>query len=165
MNKSEREKLKTIAMRLREGLTALESFDGLARKTDSPIGATYTIRNPMICSTSNMPEHINKISLLGSKVMLAFSAMEALEHVAYDDQAFSNAWSSGSYDASYEGFKPSKKICSSDHTNAAYFLGFYSSYETHEIPENHRDIVVYYSKKYAGTCQRIGITHEVREAA
>lgn len=61
LQKSVRATLEQTKMTLEEGLKALEKFQGLARPTEWPNGASYSLRNPRVKETTSNIKHDHSV--------------------------------------------------------------------------------------------------------
>lgn len=68
-----------------------------------------------------------------------------------------NSFRSGNYDGAYEADISEKKKTSPNFYFNAYLLGYYSSYEDHEVPEVYRDAVADLRIHFAPALSAIGI--------
>lgn len=94
-------------------------------------------------------------------------ALEALSN-AFSAGNYANAYVSEDLDAAWEHegeSEPDDIIANPDGYRAAFVIGFFSSYEADEIPEEHRDEWIDAYTKFGPTMKTIGIAVEREDAA
>ena len=85
----------------------------------------------------------------------------------YDD-SLSRGFDAGNYANAYESenlskaWKKRRVKQTSPAYRAAYVLGFFSSYETHEVPETYRDELIEAERTYGPRMRALGIAVDER---